>query len=164
MRTIARKEWGARYGFGTATAGLLELVMIHHTAGPDLPTDADLAREKLAVAGIETQHVRDNGWNGIAYNWLIFPSGRVYEGRGWRQQGAHCKGQNHRSVGIAFVMNSEAKEPTAEAMEACRQLLAMGVLGNHLAPEFAIKGHRDFDATKCPGAKLYARLSELGNA
>jgi len=162
--TIRRKDWGARYGAGTATAGGLKLVVVHHTAGPDLAPDVPLDREKLVVAGIETQHVKTNGWNGIGYNWLIFPSGRVYEGRGWRHQGAHTPKKNSTSVGIAFVMNSEGKEPTAAALQSCRDLLAVGVLAGHLAAGFEIKGHRDFDSTKCPGQKLYARLSELETA
>lgn len=162
MIARTRPQWGAKHGVGKAIPGDLSLVLIHHTAGPDLPPDATEQREKDVVRGIEKQHVEANGWQGIGYNWLIFPSGRVYEGRGWRRQGAHCPGKNSVSVGVSFVMNSELHEPTPKAIQACKELIAMGIMANHIKVGFEVKGHRDFDDTKCPGAKLYARLSELG--
>jgi N-acetylmuramoyl-L-alanine amidase len=165
MRIIARGAWGARYGQGATIAGPVSLVVVHHTAGPDLGPAASEQREVEVVRRIEEQHgapkPKGNGWAGIGYNWLVFPSGRVYEGRGWRREGAHTPGKNKESVGVAFVMDAEATEPTAEAMQACQDLLAFGVLGNHIAPGFEVRGHRDFTATKCPGARLYVRLGQL---
>lgn len=161
MIAITRGAWGAKHGVGTPAIPGLSLVLIHHTAGPDLPPDTSEVREKEQVREFERQHVKDNGWAGIGYNWLIFPSGRIYEGRGWRRRGAHCPGKNSVSVGISFVLNSEKTEPTEKAMQACKDLLAMGLLGGHLKIGFEVKGHCDFDDTKCPGAKLYARLGEF---
>jgi N-acetylmuramoyl-L-alanine amidase len=159
---IARATWGAKHGRGTPIPGGLGLVVIHHTAGPDIPEDATEQRERDAVRGIERHHVEGNKWAGIGYNWLIFPSGRVYEGRGWRRRGAHCASKNSVSVGVAFVANTDVTEPTEKAIRACKDLLAFGVLGGHLKVGHEVKGHRDFDSTKCPGDKLYTRLKDLG--
>lgn len=161
MIVCTRVSWGAKHGVGAQANGGHRLALIHHTAGPDVSEDATEQREKDVVRGIERQHVEGNHWAGIGYNWLIFPSGRIYEGRGWRRRGAHCPGKNAISVGVAFVLNAETSEPTKKAIQACKDLLAMGLLGNHLVHGFEIKGHRDYDDTKCPGAKLYARLKEL---
>ena len=38
-------------------------------------------------------------WSDIGYNFLVGEDGRVYEGRGWDNEGAQAKGFNAQSVG-----------------------------------------------------------------
>ncbi len=165
MRLVGRHQWGAAFGNGDPLPGAVALVVIHHTATADLPPNASQEVESQAVRSIESDHSepppKGNGWNGIGYNHLVFPSGRVYEGRGWRRVGAHTEDHNSKSVGIAFVMNAQANQPTPPAMQAVRDLIAFGLVAKHIAEPFEIKGHRDFKATKCPGDLLYPRIQEL---
>lgn len=81
---IARATWGAGHGQGGVIPGRLGLVVVHHTASPDLPPDATQEQEAAAIRGIEAHHAspppRGNGWAGIGYSFLVCPSGRAYEG------------------------------------------------------------------------------------
>ena len=161
MIITSRTVWGAVHGQGDVALGNLKLVVIHHTAGPKIAEDASPAEEYAVTKEFERQHVEDNGWKGIGYNHLIYPSGRIHEGRGFRRVGAHTPKQNSKSLGVAFVMNAEVENPTKQAIDSCRELLGYAQTKNHLASGFEIKGHRDYDSTKCPGTKLYVMLDTL---
>ena len=54
------------------------------------------------VAEIRRWHVDLNGWRDIGYNALIDRDGTVVEGRPIEKTGAHAKGYNKTSVGIAL--------------------------------------------------------------
>lgn len=41
----------------------------------------------------------------VFISFLVGGDGAVYEGRGWGVVGAHAKGNNHDSLGIAFMGN-----------------------------------------------------------
>lgn len=157
---VPRESWGAKYGRGAATSGAKPLVIIHHAAEPDIPLDASTAREIAAVRSIENFHVKANGWNGIAYNWLVFQSGNIYEGRGWNRVGAHTEGQNSKSVGICFVINGDAHGADDNAWNAARRIIDEGVHLGSIASDYAIKGHHDYAVKSCPGAHVYPLLKE----
>jgi peptidoglycan recognition protein len=157
MITVARTEWGAQHGDGSAIAPSPEVV-VHHTVGA--PRSSDPAVEALWMLETEADH-RSRGWLGIGYSWLIMPSGRVYEGRGWRRSGAHTPGRNSSAHGIAFVGDFRATEPTPEAVEAFRDLVRAGVAHGHIREPVKVTGHRDYRATICPGDRLYAMLPGL---
>uniref|UniRef100_A0A674NIU8 Peptidoglycan recognition protein 5 n=1 Tax=Takifugu rubripes TaxID=31033 RepID=A0A674NIU8_TAKRU len=92
---------------------------------------------------------------------LVGFDGTVFEGRGWGVVGAHAKGFNNESLGIAFMGNFNNDTPSSEAVLSVRQLLHSGVSQGFLCPDFALMGHRDLSATECPGANLYAALPKL---
>lgn len=72
---------------------------------------------------IKSFHIDTQGWNDIAYNFLIGSDGNIYEGRGWGIEGAHAFGYNNRSIGISFIGCFINKIPTEEALNACKNLL-----------------------------------------
>ncbi len=45
----------------------------------------------------------------VCFSFLVGGDGTVFEGRGWGVVGAHAKGNNHDSVGIAFMGNFNSK-------------------------------------------------------
>uniref|UniRef100_A0A674MQB6 Peptidoglycan recognition protein 5 n=1 Tax=Takifugu rubripes TaxID=31033 RepID=A0A674MQB6_TAKRU len=95
------------------------------------------------------------------FSFLVGFDGTVFEGRGWGVVGAHAKGFNNESLGIAFMGNFNNDTPSSEAVLSVRQLLHSGVSQGFLCPDFALMGHRDLSATECPGANLYAALPKL---
>ena len=136
-RIVTRAEWGAkeslRNGTPTYDDAVAKLV-VHHTATPNGITDyAALCRGILAY---ETS----TGYADVAYNWLIDPEGRIYEGRwagayadgqphtgehaGRNVRGAHALGCNRDTIGIALIGNYELTRPTPEMMDALVSLLA----------------------------------------
>lgn len=43
------------------------------------------------------------------FSFLIGGDGNVYEGAGWHKVGAHTRGYNTRSLGIAFIGNYQGR-------------------------------------------------------
>ena len=182
---VTRAEWGAKESLRSGTPvydDIVEKIIVHHTATPNSVTDgAALCRSILAY---ETAH----GFSDIAYNWLIDPAGRIYEGRwaasyadgrphtgensGRNVRGAHALGTNSRTIGIALVGNYEETRPTPEMIDALVRLLAWKCARWGIDPQgrgpYAsasgtrdvrnISGHRDVGSTLCPGANVVTLL------
>lgn len=158
---ISRAEWSVSGTARPPVLGPVPVVMIHHTASREV---FEPAQERAAMQSWEAQH---QAWNppaiSIGYNWVVFPSGCVYEGRGWGAQGAHAGNReiNRTSVGIAYAGDCEQAPPTDAAMVSIRNLIAEGLRLGHIQPDATIVGHRDHRATLCPGKYLYDRLDRL---
>ncbi len=165
------------------SAATLRFAVVHHTAGTN-----DYRREDAAavVRAIQLYHVKGNGWNDIGYNALVDRFGTVYEGRwgGLEQNivGAHARGFNTGSFGIAVMGEFTTRVPSAAAQAALVQALAWRLDLGHVDPlstfdvisagneRFppgipvflrAIGGHRDTGLTACPGQRLYDLLPTL---
>jgi hypothetical protein len=118
--------------------------------------------EREFMRDLESFHVEVRGWRAIGYSFVIMPSGRIYEGRGWRMRGAHTKNHNGDSYGICFAGNFDEDEPTPLALEACWLLIRFGLASGRLADgSHPTGGHRDTADTTCPGERLFARLPDL---
>lgn len=164
MRIHSRKSWVATNPKETPIriGGAVSLTYIHHT-GDSIHEDAPPDEEKQRMRDIQHYHQSYKGWNDIAYSFVIFPSGRVYEGRGWGIVGAHTEGQNSVSHGICFVGNFETEQPTMAAIDAGRRLIHRGKERAFIRSRGFVRGHRDAPgaATACPGDHLYEKLSRI---
>ena len=158
---IPREQWGARHGKGPVTTLPKALVVLHHAESPHIPCGVTQKREREAVLGIESYHVNTKGWAGIGYNFLVFQSGRIYEGRGWDRAGAHTHGHNSKSVGICLVINSDTTPPSDAVIEAVRNLIATGVRLGKIETMYELRGHRDYGPTQCPGRNVYGMLGSF---
>jgi len=143
---------------------------IHHTAGaapPDYPQSKvaiEKTGERATMRGIQNYHMDSQGWSDIAYNFVIFPSGRVYKARGWKRQGAHTMNHNEHSVAFCFAGNFEVDKPTAKALESAAKLKHRGKRYKRLVKTgLNVGGHRQASgaATSCPGQHLFSRISEI---
>uniref|UniRef100_UPI0037E990EE peptidoglycan recognition protein 5 n=1 Tax=Semicossyphus pulcher TaxID=241346 RepID=UPI0037E990EE len=162
VNIVHREQWGASFPRKKeALKGSAKRVVIHHTA---LPSCKDEKECKKRLVSIQRGHMTERNFDDIGYNFLVWSDGTVYEGRGWGVVGAHSKGNNHDSLGIAFMGNFNNDTPSAEAIMSVKQLLHIGVCQGFLLPEFKLLGHRDLGSTECPGEKLYAALSQLKGA
>lgn len=157
---IERADWGAEGGKG-AYIGDVDDVIIHHFWRPSLPQVVAPEREAALMRSVEKTHVEDNGWSGFGYSFVVFQSGRVYEGRGWGREGAHTVGMNDRSVGIAFAIDGDKHAPTPEAWAAAKALIADGVALGHISPDMEISGHRDHASKSCPGRLIAPHIQSL---
>nr|XP_046246451.1 peptidoglycan recognition protein 5 [Scatophagus argus] len=156
---VPRVQWGAAQPRQQGKLkGSAQRVVIHHTA---LPKCTSLKECTDQLVSIQRAHMTERGFDDIGYNFLVGGDGTVYEGRGWGVVGAHAKGNNHDSVGIAFMGNFNNDTPSAEAILSVKQLLQSGVSQDFLNPQFVLLGHRDLGSTECPGKKLYAALPQL---
>jgi N-acetylmuramoyl-L-alanine amidase len=162
MNIIPRATWKAEHGVGSVLKGPVPRVVIHHSYKPALKPSATVAEETKAVHGIERFHTVTNGWSGIGYSFLVAPSGRVYEGRGWGRQGAHAGPVNSTSIGVCLLIDGNVTAPNQATIDAVRELIAEGVRLGHLSSAYSVTGHRDHMAGRsCPGDKVYERLEEF---
>lgn len=125
---------------------------VHHTAST-APSDS-VSAEKAFMVETERYHMTkpSDPYRAIGYNYIIMPSGRVYEGRGAERVGAHTLGYNH-DAGICFAGNFEHDHPTEAALTAFRALRKqLGLDGGVMYPHCRTFG------TSCPGANLRAKL------
>jgi N-acetylmuramoyl-L-alanine amidase len=123
-------------------------IVVHHTADNG-PTRDRIFEECAHLRAMQYFHQNVRGWSDIGYNYLIMPSGRVYEGRGYGIRGAHVLGHNADSCGIAFVGTYTTREPVRAQVAAYYQLVKR--LANHGAVFTGTVGHGDLMATACPG-------------
>ncbi|KAG7223037.1 hypothetical protein INR49_015926 [Caranx melampygus] len=159
VNIISRAQWGAAAPKQKEKLkSSAQRVIIHHTA---LPSCKGLKECQDRVLSIQRGHMTERRFDDIGYNFLIGGDGTVFEGRGWGVVGAHTKGQNHDSVGIAFMGNFNNDTPSKESILAVKLLLQSGVSQDFLSREFSLFGHRDLGTTECPGENLYAALQQL---
>ncbi len=155
-KIISRNEWGARTPTGQYTPNApISQQVLHHTAGRQLSANATPAEEAAEMRAIQAQH-QGQGWIDIGYHLVVFPSGRIYEGRPANVLGAHVAGHNTGTVGISCAGNYEIASPTAAMLDAIGR--ARKALPGSNKP---LVGHRDLGPTACPGKNLYSRLKSL---
>ncbi|MGL6280278.1 MAG: N-acetylmuramoyl-L-alanine amidase, partial [Gaiella sp.] len=183
---VTRSTWRADETLRRAepeVAPAVGYAVVHHTAGVNGYTRA---QSPAIVRAIMAYHVQANGWNDIGYNALVDRYGTVYEGRyggvDANVVGAHAKGFNTGSFGIALMGEFDTTEPTAASLESLARTVAWRLDLAHVdplttfdvvssgsdrfpagVPVFlrAVSGHRDTGFTACPGAKLYALLPSV---
>lgn len=143
-------------------------LIVHHSAGTNTATDW-----AAVVRSIWDFHVITRGWSDIGYNYLIAPTGAIYEGRGNDILGAHFCGTNGSTMGVCMMGDYTDITPTAGALDALRELLAwkacdvnvdplgMAFHGSSNLTLNNISGHRDGCATQCPGNAFYPMLPEV---
>ncbi|MGP3998624.1 peptidoglycan recognition protein family protein [Streptomyces sp. 8N706] len=187
---VSRAAWRAdeRMVRHQATyTGAVSAVFIHHTGHPN---GYDCADVPAMLRALQTDHVRRQGWDDIGYNFVVDRCGTVYEGRaggvGRSVHGAHTKGFNADSVGIAALGSFDAGVTVPRALIDGIAKVAAWKLRYGADPRgmvrlvstndeskykegataelHVISGHRDSHQTRCPGDALYRRLPAIREA
>lgn len=167
MRITSRTAWKARETVIPNKSGPLPKCYIHHTAGyfPHSVAEEIDQMHTLQHIAIDVKHYTD-----IDYNWLIGPSGTVYEARGASKKSAATLGENDVSRSICFMGNFQGDIPTEYSIQACIELLKYLIKIAELQPArlLEVLGHRDNpqhpNATACPGDHLYAYMTRIRSA
>lgn len=165
MRIVTRSQWGARAPQGTSPRPLGEVqgICYHHTVTPQPSLTRSGAR---IVREVQAMHMTGRGYSDIAYNALIGPGGKVYEGRSLEVVGAHSDGTWHGQsanrvlLSIAFIGNYQTDELSAEAKQAALAVEYLWAL--KLGRALDITAHRNTKATACPGDHVAAWLASRG--
>ena len=181
-----RKDWGAKERWRNGKPrynNKLKQVHVHHTAGTN-----DYKRREVRgiLRSIYRYHTKALGWSDIGYNFLVDRFGRAWVGRAGGAdrlvRGAHTLGFNHASTGIAVLGNFEEVAPSEEAVRTVVHLTAWKLdragrnpSGNAWVTSTGsdlfrkgervklpvTDGHRDTNATACPGELLYDLIPEI---
>ncbi|WP_017571633.1 peptidoglycan recognition protein family protein [Nocardiopsis halotolerans] len=166
-----RGAWGARPASGSirVLATPPRYIVIHHTATSN-STDYTLDHALRLSRSIQNFHMDTNGWIDTGQQLTISRGGHVMEGRdrtlesvgaGDHVVGAHVANYNGTCIGIENEGLYTNASPTRALTDSLVQTLAWLCGAYGLNPYSAILGHRDFNATACPGEVLYSMLPEL---
>jgi hypothetical protein len=155
-------------------------IVLHHTVTPN--GERDVAHR---LRGIYRFHAVERGWGDIGYHLVVDEAGRVYEGRhgtlaaqrrGEGVVGAHTRGFNRGSIGIALLGTLTERDATPQARASLENLLAWLAAMHGIDPAANVNwprigplrdtapticGHRDLAEVVCPGDAFYATLPEL---
>ena len=187
VRIITRSEWGgdsvpprSQPGFGS-----VQVAFVHHTVTANAYAPEDSG---AIVLGIARYHRDSNGWNDVGYNFLVDKYGQVFEGRAGGIDapvvGAQAQGYNSVSTGVACLGTFTEVAQSEAGMDALARLIgwkltlhgvpvqgqvtvtSAGGASNRYRSGTPvtferISGHRDGDATSCPGDVLYGQLADL---
>ncbi|UQN29812.1 peptidoglycan recognition protein family protein [Brachybacterium kimchii] len=186
---VRRSAWGADESLvgSVSSASELRAVVVHHTAGSNSYAKADAPQ---LLRGILSYHTKTLGWADIGYNLLVDRYGTIYEGRhgGLHKHiiGAHAYGFNTFSCGVSVMGTFTSSAPPSAAISAVQKVAAWKLLGafrTNASQQFdwvstvtgggslydegetahlrRIFGHRDVNATECPGNAFYPKLSGM---
>ncbi|WP_431871687.1 peptidoglycan recognition protein family protein [Nocardiopsis eucommiae] len=169
-----RADWGARPPSSPiqVLAEPPSFVVVHHTATPN-SADHSEAHALALSRSIQNFHMDSNGWSDAGQQFTISRGGHIMEGRdravpavreGQHCVGAHVANNNSTCVGIENEGTYMDEGPTQALTDSLVATLAWLCGAYGLNPQEAILGHRDFNATACPGDVLYAMLPDLRNA
>lgn len=161
-RIYLRKDWGARHGSGFGVRALPVRGDILHQSYTPEPTGGTKATYKADVAAVRTlENIGQSRFGrGISYNYVITPSGRIFEGIPVGRIGAHSAGYNTTHIGIVLVGNFSKKQPSAQALSSLLKLRRW-LKSDKKMRNVKIIGHRDTKATACPGAAAYKLVPDI---
>jgi N-acetylmuramoyl-L-alanine amidase len=139
----------------------IDEVVVHCTATRPAWWDGRSTEDK--VQEVRRWHVEDNGWRDIGYHWLIDRDGTVVKGRDESAKGAHVKGRNSTTIGIAlFGGHGSCKDDTFEENFTPEQNTALRQLIAEIEQRHAItkiSGHHEYANKACPGFNVSSWLN-----
>jgi len=177
---VTRAAWGADESYRSLNPGCTQPLIasnvrfsvVHHTAGTNVYNATDSAS---IVRAIYYFHTNTNKWCDVGYNFLVDRFGTVFEGRfgGITNAvvGAHAEGFNTGSTGVAMMGTFSNVAVPSATYAAVRSLLAWKLALHGVDPNATIIasgvpirtiiGHRDVNATSCPGDMGQPLLPQL---
>jgi N-acetylmuramoyl-L-alanine amidase len=130
-------------------------IIVHSTATPK--------GMNATAKDIDKWH-RLRGYNCIGYHFVILRDGTIERGRAVEMAGAHCKGNNADTIGVAYVGGLNENKQSADTRTGA-QKIALNVLLADLLKQYPtirkISGHRDYCNTACPSFDASAEYQHL---
>ena len=155
---MTRSQWGARSpnGSGNSLTGKGKGSCLHWE-GPEMGQRSHSECDNL-MRSIQNYHMDTQGWSDIAYNLAVCEHGYIFEGRG-KGKGSGANGTsdaNHNYPSICALVGENDPQPTVldnGIADAVAMLRSWGV-------GTAMRGHRDFVSTACPGNSIYNKMKD----
>jgi hypothetical protein len=159
-------------------------IIVHHTAGKQV-------NGPQYVRGVWNYHTNVLDWGDVGYNFIIGPGGAIYKGRAGvfkkykTPVAAHTYNEaqeinfNRGSIGIALVgcfapecdNQHKVKKKQRKALNRLLKTLSrkyhIDPYGDNTYKEYTgpnLGGHKDYDATLCPGKRAQRRVARFRDA
>jgi len=120
--------------------------------------------DDISVDTIRRWHLA-RGWSDCGYHYVIDIKGNINAGRPIELIGAHCRGENKYSIGIAYVGGVEADGVTPKDTRTKAQKDAIIRLVKKLKgcyPDVTIHGHNEFANKACPSYNVQNEINLFG--
>lgn len=139
----------------TPMGGTPDRITVHHSGDKD-----DVHADSVAwLRQVDLNHIKGinhpEPWACIGYHFIIDPSGRVYEGRPLKYQGAHAGNNavNRLNIGVCLIGNFDVQRVPPAQRGALLNTLDRLCLQYGIS-RAAVFGHKKFKVTECPGRFL----------
>lgn len=103
------------------------------------------------------------GWADVGYHYVIYIDGTIHRGRDIDKSGAHTKGQNAKSIGIAYVggldKNDEAKDTMSMKQEVAFMSLVYSL--RRVLGDLRVHGHNEYSNKSCPNFNVQEKFEFL---
>lgn len=141
LKFVLRDAWGAAQPTDSGDNNSLpvERVIMCHTASRGTCNKFSACRQM--VLSFQEQHMGEHKYSDIGYNFVIGGDGYIYMARGWDKVGAHSKGFNYNSLGVAFVGDFRVDELNDNMKKAAETLMEFGVQIGKISKDYQVYGH-----------------------
>jgi N-acetylmuramoyl-L-alanine amidase len=132
-------------------------IIIHCTATPE--------GRDVSIDEVRRWHVKERGWRDVGYHFLIRLDGTVEEGRPIEMTGAHTRGHNWDSIGIAYAggMSKDMTEPKDTRTDEQKDSFVDLLCQLHDCYGGTVYGHRDFSEKACPSFDAKTEYENISN-
>lgn len=130
-------------------------IIIHSTATPK--------GMNATAKDIDKWH-KQRGFDCIGYHFVILRNGEIQAGRHVEQVGAHCKGHNSNSIGIAYVGGLNEHKQSADTRTELQKnalISLIKLLKKQIPTITKISGHKQYSNTACPSFDAGKEYSNL---
>lgn len=152
---LCREAWGARPARAGGTPQVPDRITIHHSA----VTLGDNSNAPSRIREDQRYHQDTQGWIDIAYHVGVDRKGNIYELRDPELVGDTAT--PYEPAGHFLILcegNFDEEEVTDDLLTGVALTGAWAAKRGLISPD-RVAGHRDFAATSCPGANLYAHIA-----
>lgn len=151
-----KATWGARAPLAQLQSMHLPVseIFLHHTVTPVTDDSSADARRVTSYSS----------YIDVPYTIMVHPNGDVLQGRykgSVPALGAHTKGRNAVSLGIALIGNYVGEIPTPEALGSIARVIESFVEQGNVTPTFTLRSHSETYATACCGTNLKAQIASI---
>jgi hypothetical protein len=152
---LCRDAWGARPARPGGTHQTLTHLTIHHSA----VVLGDNSNAPGRIRQDQRYHQDTQGWIDIAYHAGVDRHGNIYELRNPELVGDTATTYDPTGHFLVLCEGDFDKEEVTEELLNAVAVVCAWAAQRFAIPTATLAGHRDFAATSCPGANLYAHIA-----
>lgn len=160
MKIRRRGDWGARAPRSRMlqSPSAVREMFLHWPGDGQFKQIDTVEEERAFMRSIQDFHMNARGWSDFAYNFAVFPSGRVYRGRGMNVVPAAQAGRNTGTVAVLCVLG-----PSEKVTRAMRR--SLGALKEKMdrkaGRDLPVRPHSAVTSTTCPGPAVRGIIDDL---